>query len=132
MSARLPFGRAARLPGPGLVVAAPAALSFATANFVYLASWNITDDSYYYLKPAWLFKQHGFFTYDGEMPLGRVDSPLKTAMAKNAQHASTARWPILSRRFSSWTYVSGALPGCRRLGSTIPHDACMVSGLASR
>jgi hypothetical protein len=31
----------------------------------YIASELITDDSFYYLQSAWLFKQHGYFTFDG-------------------------------------------------------------------
>src|SRR4029079_3771071 len=32
----------------------------------YLAlAVSIPDDSYYYLMPAWRFKTHGYFTFDG-------------------------------------------------------------------
>ncbi len=31
----------------------------------YIASELMSDDSFYYLQSAWLFKHHGFFTFDG-------------------------------------------------------------------
>src|SRR5919108_5553721 len=60
---------------PGLVVGVICLLSlllqvrfFILSDFRYLALTRVQDDSFYYLQPAWMFKETGQFTFDGETP----------------------------------------------------------------
>jgi len=41
---------------------------FILSDIGYLAAARIQDDSFYYLQPAWMFKETGQFTFDGETP----------------------------------------------------------------
>ena len=38
------------------------------SDIAYLAADWVKDDAFYYLQPAWQFKQFGFFTFDGINP----------------------------------------------------------------
>lgn len=60
---------------PGVVVGVLSLLSFLLlarfcilSDFRYLAVTRIQDDSFYYLQPAWMFKETGHFTFDGQTP----------------------------------------------------------------
>ena len=67
----------ASLPStPGLIVLAVAVsvtLGFAfkvwMSDIDAVAVVMLDDDAYYYLQPAWLFWEHGFFTFDGLDPM---------------------------------------------------------------
>ena len=59
--------------GPRLILAILVLVSLAVqlrfvldSDYRFLATNWIQDDSFYYLQPAWLFKDTGRFTFDGQ------------------------------------------------------------------